>query len=362
MTGVVRDGADSRAPKGRGAASNRSGRFESHAREGFDDGWDGPEDLPPLRTTVAVDASRTVIARNTSPDVPFDRSINPIRGCEHGCVYCFARPSHAFLGLSPGLDFETKLVAKPDAPALLARELSRRGYRPAPIAIGTNTDPYQPAERQLRVMRGILETLRDFRHPVTIVTKGALVGRDVDILGAMGREGLARVAISLTSLDHRLSRSMEPRAAAPARRLAAIRALAEAGCPVSVLVAPVIPAINDHEIEALLAAAKEAGAQAARYIVLRLPLEVKDLFREWLARDWPDRAARVMGHVRTMHGGQDYDPTFGKRMRGEGPYAALIAQRFAVAAKRAGLEGDLPPLRTDLFAVPPRAGDQLSLF
>jgi DNA repair photolyase len=346
-------------PRGRGAASNRTGRFEPHAREAVDDGWDRPEDLPPLRTTIALDSSRTVIARNSSPDLPFDRSINPYRGCEHGCVYCYARPSHAFLGLSPGLDFETRLMAKPDAPTLLAAELSRRGYAPAPIAIGTNTDPYQPAEKTLRIMRGVLETLSTFRHPVTIVTKGALVGRDADILGEMGRAGLARVGISLTTLDPHLSRKMEPRAAAPLRRLDAIAALTEAGCPVMVLLAPVIPAINDHEIERLLEAAAKAGAQAARYIVLRLPLEVRDLFTEWLAAHFPDRAARVMAQVRELHGGRDYDATFGKRMRGEGVLATLIARRFAVASAKHGLAATMPGLRTDLFRVPQA---QLSLF
>ncbi len=347
---------------GRGAASNRSGRFEAQSRVAVDDGWDRDEDLPPLRTEVTPDASRCVIVRNTSPDVPFDRSINPYRGCEHGCVYCFARPSHAFLGLSPGRDFETKLTAKLDAARLLALELARRGYRPAPIAIGTNTDPYQPVEKRLRIMRGVLETLRDAGHPVTVVTKGALVTRDADILGSMGRRGLARVGISLTTLDRRLSRAMEPRAASPLRRLEAIRTLTDAGCPVRVMVAPIIPALNDAEIEALLQAARDAGAVAASFVVLRLPGEVAELFREWLASAYPDRAARVMKRVRALHGGRDYDPAWGRRMTGEGVEADLIARRFRIAAAQLGLARGLPPLDTSRFRPPVPPGGQLSLF
>ncbi len=348
--------------RGRGALSNRSGRFEAEARVAVDDGWDIEEDLPPLRTEVATDASRTVIARNSSPDIPFDRSINPYRGCEHGCVYCFARPSHAFLGLSPGLDFETKLLAKPDAPRLLAAELARPGYRPAPIAIGTNTDPYQPVEKRMRIMRGVLEVLREARHPVTVVTKGALVERDADILGEMGRAGLAAVGISLTTLDRRLARSMEPRAAAPERRLRAMRTLADAGCPVRVMAAPMIPALNDMELEALLAAGRDAGATAASYIVLRLPGEVAGLFREWLAEAWPGRAARVMSRVRTLHGGRDYDPAWGRRMTGEGPEAELIRLRFRRAAARLGLARKGPPLDVSRFRRPVLSGGQLELF
>ena len=348
--------------RGRGAVSNHSGRFEAHARLAVDDGWDRDEDLPPLRTEVAIDASRTVIARNTSPDIPFDRSINPYRGCEHGCVYCFARPSHAFLGLSPGLDFETKLLAKPDAPRLLAAELARPGYRPAPIAIGTNTDPYQPVEKRLRIMRGILEVLAEARHPVTVVTKGALVTRDADILGAMGRDNLARVGVSLTTLDRRLSRAMEPRAAAPEHRLAMIRALADAGCSVRVMVAPVIPGLNDAEVEALLEAGRDAGAVAASYVMLRLPGEVAGLFREWLAAAYPGRAARVMKGVRALHGGRDYDAAWGKRMTGEGIEAALIARRFELAVGRLGLSRKLPPLDASRFRPPVPPGGQLALF
>ncbi len=350
-------------PRGRGAVTNRSGRFEALARLAMDDGWDrGEEDLPPLRTEVAVDATRTILAWNASPDIPFDRSINPYRGCEHGCVYCFARPSHAFLGLSPGLDFETRLLAKPEAPRLLARELGRPGYRPAPIAIGTNTDPYQPIEARLRIMRGVLEVLAEARHPVTVVTKGALVERDADILGAMGRERLAAVGVSLTTLDRRLARSMEPRAAAPEVRLRAIRRLTEAGCPVWVNVAPIIPAMNDAEIEAILEAARDAGAVGAGYVVLRLPREVADLFREWLAEAWPDRAARVLSRVRALHGGRDYDPEWGRRMKGEGVEADLIARRFALARRRCGLDGPRPPLDLGRFRPPAAEGRQLSLF
>jgi DNA repair photolyase len=348
--------------RGRGAVSNRAGRFERHAREAAEDGWDIPEDLPPLRTEVRVERPRSVITRNTSPDVPFDRSINPYRGCEHGCIYCFARPTHAYLGWSPGLDFETRLVARPEAPEVLARELTRKGYVPAPIAIGTNTDPYQPMEKDWRIMRRLLEVLRDHRHPVSVVTKGTLIERDADILGEMGRMGLARVGISVTTLDPGVSRRMEPRVPHPARRLETIRALTEAGCPVRVMASPLIPALTDHELEAILAAGREAGAVAASWIMLRLPGEVAELFREWLARHFPDRAARVMGRVRELHGGRDYDPDWGKRMTGEGPFADLMRHRFAVAVKRLGLATDLPPLRTDLFRVPPRAGDQLSLF
>ena len=347
--------------RGRGAASNESGRFENEKREAFDDGWAIEEPLAPFKTTVTIDASRSVIARNTSPDVPFDRSVNPYRGCEHGCVYCFARPTHAYLGLSSGIDFETKLFAKPDAAALLDEEINRPRYRPAPIAIGTNTDPYQPIERDRRIMRSILEVLRERRHPVTIVTKGALIARDADILGDMASMGLARAALSLTSLDRRLSRAMEPRAATPTRRLEAIARLAEAGVPVGVMTAPLIPAINDHEIEALLAAARDAGAQWAEYTTLRMPYDIKDLFREWLAEHFPDRAGRVIRLIREMHGGADYDPNWGRRLRGDGVYAKLIGRRFVAARRRYGLDQPPPPLRTDRFRRRCDSNGQLSL-
>lgn len=331
-------------------------------RERVWDGWDLPEEAAPLRTTVREERARSLITYNRSPDLPFDRSINPYRGCEHGCVYCFARPTHAYLGLSPGLDFETVLIARPNAAEVLARELSARRYRVAPIAIGTNTDPYQPAEKTRLITRNCLEVLAEFNHPVAIVTKGALIERDLDILAPMAGRGLVRAGISLTTLDPALSRRMEPRAPAPARRLAAIRALSCAGVPVRVMTSPIVPGLTDHEIEALLAAARDAGADAASWIMLRLPREVSALWQEWLAEHYPDRAARIMSRLREMHGGRDYDPRWGHRMRGEGHYAAMVAQRFRAACRRLGLATASQPLRRDLFARPPAPGDQLSLF
>ncbi len=350
------------ARKGRGAGSNPAGRFEPYAREAVDDGWAMAEPLPALKTHVSVERPRKVITRNRSPDISFDRSINPYRGCEHGCIYCFARPTHAFLGLSPGLDFETRLVARPEAPALLARELSAPGYQVAPVALGTNTDPYQPIEGARRIMRGILETLSDFRHPVTIATKGALIERDIDILGEMASARLAAVGISITTLDPGLSRRMEPRVPSPARRLKTIARLAEAGVPVRVMVSPVVPGLTDHEVEAILAAARDAGADAAGWIMLRLPFEVAPLFEDWLAEHEPGRRDKVMARLREMHGGKSYRADWGKRMRGEGLYAAMIAQRFDKARRRLGLDVPDVGLRRDLFRVPPRPGDQLSLF
>ena len=344
---------DDDARRGRGAVSNRSGRFETTHRAVFDDGWARDEDEPPrLKTEIAIDRSKSIINKVPSPDMSFDRSINPYRGCEHGCIYCFARPTHAFLGLSPGLDFETRLTMKPDAPALLRRALSAKRYAPRTIAIGTNTDPYQPIEKTHKIMRGVLEVLAEFNHPVAIVTKSALVARDADILGPMGEKGLARVALSLTTLDAGLSRKMEPRAATPQRRLWALRQLNAAGCPTAVMLAPMIPAINDHELEALVRAAANSGAKGASYIVLRLPLEVRDLFVEWLHEHFPDRAKRVMRYVRELHGGRDYDPQWGKRLSGEGVYADLIRRRFQRATAQHGLSRENPPLRTDLFCVP----------
>lgn len=352
---------DLTARKGRGAVSNRSGRFEATHRSAFDDGWDQNDEEPPrLKTEIAIDGSRSIINKVPSPDMPFDRSINPYRGCEHGCIYCFARPTHAFLGLSPGLDFETKLTMKPDAPALLRRTLMGKRYTPKSIAIGTNTDPYQPIEKTHKIMRGILEVLAEFNHPVTIVTKSALVARDADILGPMGEKGLARVALSLTTLDADLSRKMEPRAATPQRRLWALRQLNAAGCPTAVMLAPMIPAINDHELEALIRAAAVSGAKGASYIVLRLPLEVRDLFVEWLEEHFPDRANRVMRYVRELHGGRDYDPQWGKRLSGEGVYADLIRRRFQRASAQHGLSRENPPLRTDLFRTPAAETPQFS--
>ncbi|WP_068111703.1 PA0069 family radical SAM protein [Tropicimonas marinistellae] len=349
--------------RARAARSNRAGRFETHEREGVADGWEEDiDDLPLLRTEVQVERPRSIITRNRSPDVGFDRSVNPYRGCEHGCIYCFARPTHAFLGLSPGLDFETRLVAKPNAPMLLRQEISRPRYRPAPIAFGTNTDPYQPQERDRRITRGCLEVLQEYRHPLTVVTKGTLVERDADVLGEMGQAGLAQAALSITTLDARLARSMEPRVPAPAQRLRSIERLAAAGCPVMVSVAPVIPGLTDHEIEAILQSARDAGASHATMILLRLPLEVADLFREWFADTRPDRAARVLARIRETHGGSEYDPTWGTRMTGQGTYAELLQQRFHLSLKRLGMARRLPPLRTDLFRVPPKSGDQLSLF
>ncbi len=349
---------------GRGAASCRSGRFERHARVAVEDGWDIPEEAPVLRTVVTEERVRRAITRNSSPDIPFDRSLNPYRGCEHGCIYCFARPTHAYLGLSPGLDFETRLVARPNIAEALERELARPSYRPATIALGTATDPYQPAERDRALTRACLAVLERFGHPVGVVTRGTVVERDIDLLARLAARGLVRVGVSLTTLDAGLARRMEPRAPAPARRLAMIRRLSEAGIPVRAMVSPVVPGLTDPEIEAILAAARRAGAVAASWVMLRLPREVSELWQEWLAEHYPDRAGRVMARLREMHGGRDYAPDWGRRMRGEGPYAALVAQRFAAACRREGLAGKLPELRTDLFAPPPAAGDpaQPSLF
>lgn len=347
--------------RGRGAGLNFSGRFEPQTRESFDDGWESLEDLPPFKTEVQVEKPRSIITRNESPDIPFDRSVNPYRGCEHGCIYCFARPSHAFMGLSAGLDFEAKLFAKPDAPRLLERELSKPGYRPRVIAIGTNTDPYQPIEKEWRIMRQILEVLEAADHPVSIVTKSALVMRDIDILSRMAAKGLAWVGLSVTTLDRKLARTMEPRAATPTRRLEAMRALSEAGVPVSVMAAPLIPGLNDHELERILESGKAAGAQEASYVLLRLPLEVSPLFRDWLLREYPDRYRHVMSLVRSMRGGKDYDAEFGKRMKGAGPYAWQIARRFELAAKRLKLNRIRRSLSTDLFVPPSGSGVQLSL-
>lgn len=348
--------------RGRAAGLNPAGRFEPQERESFDDGWQTLESLAPFRTEVQVEKPRTIITRNDSPDIPFDRSVNPYRGCEHGCIYCFARPSHGFMGLSAGIDFEAKLFAKPDAARLLERELSRPGYKPRTIAIGTNTDPYQPIEKEWRIMRQILEVLNAANHPVSIVTKSALVMRDIDILASMAARGLAKVALSVTSMDRRLARSMEPRASTPTRRLEAIKALSEAGVPVGLMVAPVIPALNDHEIERILDAGAAAGAREAGYILLRLPLEVSPLFRDWLLRNYPDRYRHVMSLIRSMRGGKDYDAEFGKRMKGAGPYAWQISRRFDLAAKRLGLsKGRSIHLNTDLFVPPSGYGVQLSL-
>ncbi|THK36890.1 PA0069 family radical SAM protein [Ensifer sp. MPMI2T] len=347
--------------RGRGAGLNMSGRFEPQSREVFDDGWESIEELPPFKTEVQVEKPRAVITRNESPDIGFDRSINPYRGCEHGCIYCFARPTHAYMGLSAGLDFESKLFAKPDAPRLLERELARPDYKVRPIAIGTNTDPYQPIEKEWRIMRQILEVLKAANHPVMIVTKSAMVTRDIDLLAPMAEMGLARVGISVTTLDRKLARTMEPRASTPTKRLEAIRAVSDAGIPTGVLVSPIIPALNDHEIERVLDSAKAAGASEASYVLLRLPLEVSPLFRDWLLRNYPDRYRHVMSLIRSMRGGKDYDAEFGKRMKGAGPYAWQIGRRFELASKRLGLNLTRRQLRNDVFVPPLGMGVQLSL-
>jgi DNA repair photolyase len=348
--------------RGRGAPSNASGRYEPHARVSFDDGWQNLEEMPPFKTVVTVDATRKIITRNDSPDISFDRSINPYRGCEHGCIYCFARPTHAYLGLSPGLDFESKLFVKPHAAELLERELSAPNYTPRTIAIGTNTDPYQPIERQYQVMRRILEVLERFGHPVGIVTKSALVLRDLDILARMAKHNLAKVALSVTTLDPKLARAMEPRAATPSRRLDALQQLTAAGVPTSVMVAPIIPAINDAEIERILDAAAARGVKEAGHVLLRLPLEVRDLFREWLMEHFPDRCRHVFKLMRDMRGGKDYDSTWGTRMTGSGPIAWMIGRRFEAACEKLDLNKSRTKLTTEHFAPPRREAAQMSLF
>lgn len=346
--------------KGRGAVANEAGRYEALSRETFDDGWSGEEELATLRTSLTPDSSRTIISRNQSPDIPFDCSINPYRGCEHGCVYCYARPTHAWLGLSPGLDFESKLFYKPEAAAQLRRELAQTGYHCTPIALGANTDPYQPAERKLEVTRSILEVLSELEHPVRIITKSAMVERDIDLLVSLAERNLCTVTVSVTSLDRRLSRLMEPRAAAPERRIRAIKNLSDAGIPVTVLVAPIIPVLTDREIESILGRAREAGARSANYVLLRLPLEVKDLFIDWLETHFPLKAGHVMKRIRDTRGGKTNDASFGRRQRGTGEYAELIARRFTLASKRLGFPGD-PALDTSRFAAP-TTSNQLSLF
>ena len=348
--------------RGRGTVSNASGRYEPLARVAFDDGWQGVDELPPFKTTVTADATRKIIARNDSPDISFDRSINPYRGCEHGCVYCFARPTHAYLGLSPGLDFESKLFMKPNAPELLERELSAPGYVPKIMAIGTNTDPYQPIERRYKIMRGILEVLERAGHPVGIVTKSTLVLRDLDILARMAQRDLVKVAISVTTLDAKLARTMEPRAPTPPRRLETLRQLVKAGIPTSVLVAPIIPALNDAEIERILEAVAAAGVRNAGYVLLRLPLEVLDLFREWLIENYPDRYRHVFKLIRDTRGGKDYDSTFGKRQTGTGPIAWMIGRRFEVACERLGFNKTSAKTTTEHFRPPRPQAEQLDLF
>jgi DNA repair photolyase len=350
-------------PRGRGAVSNASGRFEREAREPFDDGWNAADPTPPkLKTTLIKDASRTIIATNDSPDISFDRSVNPYRGCEHGCIYCYARPSHAWWGYSAGLDFESRLFFKPGAADLLEKTFAKPSYRPEPLLIGANTDPYQPVERRLRITRALLEVCLKFKHPVSVITKSASITRDLDLLGDLARQGLAKAAVSITTLDRKLARSMEPRAATPDRRLEAVDALSQAGIPVTVMTAPIIPGLTCHEIETLLKASAEAGAQSAGYVLLRLPLEVRDLFIEWLEAERRDAASKIMSLVRQTRGGKDYDARWNVRGVGEGPVAELIAKRFRAAARKHGLDRPRTTLRCDLFERPIKRDGQMSLF
>ena len=348
--------------RGRGAASNRTSRYEAFRRVAFDDGWSRSDAAPaPLRTTLTPDRSRTVISYNGSPDVPFDRSVNPYRGCEHGCIYCYARPTHAWLGLSPGLDFESRLFYKPDAALLLHKELGQPDYRCAPIALGGNTDPYQPVEKRLKLTREVLEVLDACSHPVTVATKSGMVERDIDVLAAMSERNLVAVYVSVTTMDRALARKMEPRAAAPHRRIETVRVLSAAGIPVTVLVAPVIPVLTDWELERILASAFAAGACSARYILLRLPRENKDLFQEWLRVHYPGEAAHITNRLRETQGGSDYDATFGRRMKGRGAYAEMLNQRFDLACRRLGF-GEEMALDCSQFRAPSRRPGQLRLF
>ncbi|WP_246715250.1 PA0069 family radical SAM protein [Aestuariivirga litoralis] len=347
--------------RGRGARSNPAPRYDQNTAEFVDDGWQSLAEVPRLKTEIFTEQPKTIISRNTSPDISFDRSINPYRGCEHGCVYCYARPSHAYMGLSPGLDFESKLFIKPNAAALLREELTATNYKPAVIALGANTDPYQPIERDYRITRQVIEVLREFNHPFGIVTKSANVLRDLDLLQPMAEKGLVKVAISVTTLDPALARSMEPRASTPMKRMAALELLSKAGIPTVVMIGPVIPGLNDSEIENILKAARNAGVKEAGYTMLRLPLEVKEVFKDWLEKDYPDRAAKVMSLVRSVRGGKENDPNFGTRMGGQGPYAWAIGRRFQLASERLGLNTARVKLRTDLFTKPPQKGEQMSL-
>jgi DNA repair photolyase len=346
--------------KGRGATLSPDNRYSATQRERFDDGWH-PDELPEqVPTRLLVDTAKKIITYNQSPDVGFDRSINPYRGCEHGCVYCFARPTHAYLDLSPGLDFETQLFHKPDAPELLLQELAEENYRPAPVALGINTDAYQPVERQLGLTRRILEILVEHKHPLTVVTKSALIERDIDLLASAAQQHLAHVAVSITTLDRDLARSMEPRAAAPERRFETVKRLSAAGIPVTVLVAPLIPVLNDSELETLLSAARAAGAVDAGYVVLRLPYELDEMFVDWLQKFAPTKAEHVMSRIRDLRGGKNYESAFGKRMRGTGVFADLVVKRFKVAYRKLGFPGG-PALRSDLF-IKPNLDGQMELF
>jgi DNA repair photolyase len=348
--------------KGRGAVSNRDSRYSATTAERTDDGW-WPEETPPLRTTVTPETARSIISRNDSPDIPFDRSINAYRGCEHGCIYCYARPSHAYLGLSPGLDFESRLFAKPGAADLLRQELAKKGYQPAPLALGANTDPYQPIEREWKITRQVLEVLHECRHPVSITTKSALIERDLDLLAALAKDDLVQIQISVTTLVKKLAAIMEPRATAPHRRLETIRRLFDAGIPVTVLVAPVIPVLTEPELETIIGQAVEAGAGQAAYMMLRLPLELTDLFREWLETHQPRKAKHILAQLADIHGGRTYRSQFGLRQVGTGPYADMIRQRFRLALKRHGLRpAAMEGLNTSLFRPPAGGPGQLSLF
>ncbi len=348
--------------RGRGARSNPDPRFDQNQRAFLDDGWESLAELPRLKTEIFTETPKTIITRNTSPDISFDRSINPYRGCEHGCVYCYARPSHAYMGLSPGLDFESKLFIKPNAAALLREELTATNYVPATIALGSNTDPYQPIERDYRITRQVIEVLQEFNHPFGIVTKSASVLRDLDILIEMAKLGLVKVAVSITTLDSKLARSMEPRASTPMKRLSALEILSKAGIPTVVMMGPIIPGLNDAEIENILKAARNVGVKEAGYTMLRLPHEVKDIFKDWLEKEFPDRAAKVMSLVKSVRGGKENDPNFGTRMSGQGPYAWTIGRRFQLTAQRLGLNTNRAKLRSDLFSKPPQKGEQMGLF
>ncbi len=348
--------------RGRGSKSNLTGRFDAQLREDVDDGWEGLGDLTQFKTEVRLEQARQIIATNDSPDIGFDQSVNPYRGCEHGCIYCYARPTHCYLGLSAGLDFESVLIAKTNTAECLEREIANPRYQVKTLALGTNTDPYQPIEKTYGLTRKILEIMDRNSHPVGIVTKSALILRDIDLLASLAKRGLVKVCLSVTSLDHRLARKMEPRATTPARRVEAIERLAEAGVPVGVMVAPIIPAINDGEIEAVLERGAAAGAREAGYVLLRLPLEISGLFQEWLQEEFPDRAKRVMSLVRSTRGGKDYVSRWRERQTGTGPYAELIAQRFRIATQRLGLNSNRTVLRSDLFKPPAAVSKQLDLF
>jgi DNA repair photolyase len=347
--------------RGRGARSNPTHRFAEYAESYFDDGWDSLADVPPLKTEIFTETPKSIITRNESPDISFDRSINPYRGCEHGCVYCYARPAHSYMGLSPGLDFESKLFIKPNAAALLRQELTAPNYSPRTIALGANTDPYQPIERTYRITRQVIEVLQEFKHPFGIVTKSGSVTRDIDILAPMAKLGLVKVAVSVTTLDGKLARSMEPRASTPNKRLRAIEELSKAGIPTVVMMGPIIPGLNDHEIENILKAAYSAGAREAGYTMLRLPFEVKGIFKDWLEKEFPDRYAKVMSNIKDVRGGRETSSQFGERMTGSGPVAWTIGRRFQLTCQRLGLNINRVKLRQDLFARPPQVGEQLSL-